>query len=117
MAKAGRALANAEAACFAEIVPPGIGAVRLVGLVTRSPPAERLRMREGRRFQRKADLRISCQVGVARLPGVTASCEDIAGSAIGEIARRLQRAFRNSGRDVRVWPRRQTARDAERLQK
>ena len=82
MAEAGGALPDLEAAGLAEIVPPRICAAALAGFAL----AERLRTDDGRGFlQRKADLRIGGEVGVAAALARAATGDDVAARAIGEV--------------------------------
>src|SRR6266436_4630303 len=79
--EAAGALPDAEAARLAEIIPPGIKAGWMIRSVARTAP-EGLRMNEGRRLQREADLRIGDQVGAAAPPARAAVGDDVAGGAI-----------------------------------
>src|SRR5579859_1854500 len=79
------ALPDAETARLAEIVAPGIAAVRRIRLVRAGMTL--LRMDIGRRLQRKADLRIGVEVGAAALMVIAGAGDDVAGRAIGEVVR------------------------------
>ncbi len=114
VAKAAGALSDFETAGFAEIVPPRIAA-RRTRRIWRA--WRRLRVDEGRRlFQRKADLRIGGEVGMAALFVRAAVGDDVAARTIAEIGRRRSRPFGKIGGNVGARPRRQAAGDAQRFQ-
>src|SRR6478735_3953360 len=82
MAEAGGALPDLETAVLAKIVAPRICAAAFAGFAL----AERLRTDDGRGFcQRKPDLRIGGEVGVAATPARAAAGDDVAARAIGEV--------------------------------
>ena len=113
MAETGGALADLETARLAEIVLPGISAVALVGPAL----AQGLRADEGRSlFQRKADLRIGGEVGVAAPFARAAVGDDVAARVIGEVGRGCGRPLGDVGRDIPARPRRLAAGDAQRFQ-
>jgi len=105
MTMAAGTLPDIEAARLAEIVAPGIKAGGPVGAVARLPAAERLGVDEGRGLQRKADLGIAGQVGIAGLSARAAPGEDVADRPIGEIGGVVWRAVGKSGQDIAPWPR------------
>ena len=93
MAEAGGALPDLETAGFAKIVAPRIYAAALAGFC-----AERLRTDDGRGFlQRKADLRIGGEVGVAAAPACAAAGDDVAARVIGELGRSCSGPFGDFG--------------------
>ena len=71
-------------------------------------------MRESRGFlQRKSDLRISGEVGMAAWVARAAARDDIAARTIGEIGRTFCRPLGNSRRNIRAGPRGQAAGDVQ----
>src|SRR5882757_1751550 len=122
MAKTAGTLSHTETAGFAKIIPPriaGVSASRLVGHrrpVVRSAVPERLRAGERRGFfQRKSDLRISGEIGVAALFARAAVGDDIAAWQIGEIGRPLLRPLdNNDGRNIHSRSRGLPAGDTQR---
>jgi hypothetical protein len=90
MAESSGALSDAKTAGFAEIVLPRIAAIAANLLVDRLAVSERLRVNESRGlFQRKSNLRIGVDVGMAALFAKAAVGDDVAAGPIGEIGRTL----------------------------
>src|SRR5260370_24901164 len=107
MAEPAGTLPHTETAGFAKITPPRIASVsasRLVGHqrpVVRSAVSERLRAGECRGFfQRKSNLRISGEIGVAALFARAAVGGYIAARQIGEISRPRLRPLGNDGPNI-----------------
>ena len=143
MAIALRALSDIEIAGFAKIVLPRIGVVLAGGfiehqlLVARlaaiagalagrarhpaameavAPVQERLRIGIGRRaLQRKADLRIDREIGMAGLAAIAGAGQDRAARPIGEVGRRRSRPLGRLRSEITARPRWLAADDAQRL--
>ena len=78
---------------------------------------KRLRADEGRGFlQRKADLRVSVEIGLAALFAISAARDDVARRQISKIGGRRGRPLRDGGGNIQAWPRRLAAGNAQRFE-